>query len=130
MLLLGDVSFQHDVGGLAAARDLEAPLAVVVLRNGGGRLFDLLPIQDHLAGSRGSFDRFFLTPPAVEPCGAASAFGVPSIPVGTAAELSGAISDALGRSGATVIEARVDGEASSTWVDALIRVAERGSTGG
>jgi 2-succinyl-5-enolpyruvyl-6-hydroxy-3-cyclohexene-1-carboxylate synthase len=31
VLLLGDVSFQHDVGGLAAAGQLERPLAIVVL---------------------------------------------------------------------------------------------------
>ncbi len=129
VLLIGDVSFQHDIGGLAAARDLEFPLAVVVLRNGGGRLFELLPIRDHLAGSRNLFDRFFLTPPDVEPCGAASAFGIPSSQVETSSDLSRSISEALGRSGATVIEARVDGTASATWADALTRAAERGSKG-
>ena len=125
VLLLGDVSFQHDAGGLAAARELPAPLAIVVLRNGGGRLFDLLPIRDSAGSSAKSFERFFLTPPAVEPAGAARAFGIPAIEAGTPAELSEAIADAMSRSGATVVEARVDGASSASWVERLIRVAER-----
>lgn len=130
VLLVGDVSFQHDVGGLAVARDLETPLAVIVLRNGGGRLFERLPINDHLAGSRDSFERFFLTPPDVDPCAAARAFGVPSSQVETSPDLTRAISEALGRTGATVIEARVDGTAPAAWANALSRAAERGSSGG
>jgi 2-succinyl-5-enolpyruvyl-6-hydroxy-3-cyclohexene-1-carboxylate synthase len=125
VLLIGDVSFQHDVGGLAAARELPAPLVIVVLQNGGGRLFDLLPIRDRLERSGKSFERFFLTPPAVEPAGAARAFGIPSSEAGTPAELSDAIADALSRPGGTVVEARVDGDSSASWVERLIQVAER-----
>jgi 2-succinyl-5-enolpyruvyl-6-hydroxy-3-cyclohexene-1-carboxylate synthase len=127
VLLLGDVSFQHDVGGLAAAHGLQTPLAIVVLRNGGGRLFDLLPIRDMPGDSAATFERFFLTPPAVEPSGAASAFDIPSIEAETAAELSAAITAAANRDGATVVEARVDGESSAGWVRTLIEVAERDS---
>ena len=124
VLLLGDVSFQHDVGGLAAARELPAPLVIVVLRNGGGRLFDLLPIRDIPGDPARSFERFFLTPPDVEPAAAARAFGIPSTEAGTPAELSDAIADASSRPGATVVEARVDGDSSASWVERLIRVAE------
>ncbi len=75
VLLIGDVSFQHDVGGLAVARELDLPLAIVVLANGGGRLFDLLPIRRRLAGSADRYERFFLTPPAVQAASAARSFG-------------------------------------------------------
>ncbi|MGC4063075.1 MAG: 2-succinyl-5-enolpyruvyl-6-hydroxy-3-cyclohexene-1-carboxylic-acid synthase [Polyangiaceae bacterium] len=44
-LLVGDISFLHDVGGLWAARRLESPLAIVVVNNGGGRIFEQLPVQ-------------------------------------------------------------------------------------
>jgi 2-succinyl-5-enolpyruvyl-6-hydroxy-3-cyclohexene-1-carboxylate synthase len=127
VLLLGDVSFQHDVGGLAAARDLQAPLAIVVLRNGGGRLFDLLPIRDLRGGAAKLYERFFLTPPVVEPAAVATGFGIPSIEAGTAAELSDAIADASSRAGATVVESRVDGDSSASWIGSLIEVAERSS---
>jgi 2-succinyl-5-enolpyruvyl-6-hydroxy-3-cyclohexene-1-carboxylate synthase len=118
VLLVGDVSFQHDVGGLAAARDLPASLAIVVLRNGGGRLFELLPVR-RLPGVDEVFERYFLTPPAVAPAAAARAFGLPAHEAATAEELQDALRGALARAGATVVEARVDGAATGELVAAL-----------
>ena len=45
--LVGDVSLKHDLGGLelvSALRDL--PVVIVVINNGGGRIFEQLPIRD------------------------------------------------------------------------------------
>ena len=107
LLLLGDVSFQHDVGGLAAASRCEAPLAIVVVGNGGGRLFELLPLRS-LPDVGPTFERYFLTPPGVDSVLAAQAFGVRGLAVtgGTAARE--ALRSALAAPGATVIEVRVD----------------------
>jgi 2-succinyl-5-enolpyruvyl-6-hydroxy-3-cyclohexene-1-carboxylate synthase len=44
VLLIGDVSFLHDLGGLASAAALETPLAIVVINNDGGRIFEQLPV--------------------------------------------------------------------------------------
>lgn len=107
VLLLGDVSFQHDVGGLAAAAELETPLAIVTIRNGGGRLFELLPVNA-LPGLRQTFERFFLTPPAVDAVRAAEAFGLGALRVEGAEALGHALSTALAGPGATVVEAVVD----------------------
>ncbi|MDT8437069.1 MAG: 2-succinyl-5-enolpyruvyl-6-hydroxy-3-cyclohexene-1-carboxylic-acid synthase [Gemmatimonadota bacterium] len=120
VLLLGDVSFLHDVGGLAAARDLPAPLAVVVLRNGGGRLFELLPVREH-PGTETLFHRLFLTDPRLEAAVAGQAFGVPSVVADTPGALREALSAALERPGATLVEARVDGEATAALVADLNR---------
>ena len=119
VLLLGDVSFQHDVGGLAAAGQLERPLAIVVLCNGGGRLFDLLPVRSALRGDPDSFERFFRTAPRVDPVAAAASFGIEAVSVGTAGELSEAIGGALADSRATVIAAQVDGPPAAEWIDLL-----------
>jgi 2-succinyl-5-enolpyruvyl-6-hydroxy-3-cyclohexene-1-carboxylate synthase len=43
-LLLGDVSLLHDLTSLALARCARANLVVVVIHNGGGRIFEQLPI--------------------------------------------------------------------------------------
>lgn len=113
LLLLGDVSFQHDVGGLAPAAELETPLAIVTIRNGGGRLFELLPVHE-LAGVSDMFERFFLTPPTVDAVGAAEAFGVRALRAEGAAALNRALSTALTGPGATVVEAVVrPGEAEA-----------------
>ncbi len=44
VLLIGDVALAHDLGGLLAARRLGLKLTIVLLENGGGGIFDFLPI--------------------------------------------------------------------------------------
>jgi 2-succinyl-5-enolpyruvyl-6-hydroxy-3-cyclohexene-1-carboxylate synthase len=44
VLLIGDVALAHDIGGLLAARRLGLKLTIVLLDNGGGGIFDFLPI--------------------------------------------------------------------------------------
>ena len=73
-LLLGDVSLAHDIGGLATLRDLPAPLTVVVLNNGGGRIFERLPVAEALGGDP-RLDAW-LTPPGIDFAAAAAAFGL------------------------------------------------------
>ncbi len=91
-LLIGDVSFLHDVGGLIALRDLAPPgFAVVVIDNGGGRIFDRLPA----ARNNRTRDRweFFTTPPAVDLAAVARAFGFEVFETSSGAELSSVLSD-------------------------------------
>ncbi|MGD8494746.1 MAG: 2-succinyl-5-enolpyruvyl-6-hydroxy-3-cyclohexene-1-carboxylic-acid synthase [Gemmatimonadales bacterium] len=119
VLLLGDVSFQHDVGGLAAAARVEIPLVVVTLSNGGGRLFELLPVR-RLPGVEPTFERFFLTRPGLDATAAAAAFGVRSSRTEGAGELENALSEALDAPGASVIEAVVQPDGA----DAVRRTSE------
>jgi 2-succinyl-5-enolpyruvyl-6-hydroxy-3-cyclohexene-1-carboxylate synthase len=44
VLLIGDVALAHDIGGLLAAGRLGLRLAIVLIDNGGGGIFDFLPI--------------------------------------------------------------------------------------
>ena len=69
-LLIGDVAFAHDVGGLALARGQDN-LSTVVLDNAGGRIFEQLPVAD--LGR--PLDRF-VTPPELSVKDAAQAFGM------------------------------------------------------
>ena len=46
-LLTGELALLHDIGGLLAARRAGADLRVVCLNNGGGGIFDFLPVADH-----------------------------------------------------------------------------------
>jgi 2-succinyl-5-enolpyruvyl-6-hydroxy-3-cyclohexene-1-carboxylate synthase len=52
--LVGDVSFLHDLGGLGAHLP-GTSLTIVVLQNGGGRIFEWLPIASHPSAPMGSF---------------------------------------------------------------------------
>ena len=46
-LLTGELALLHDLGGLLAARRARADLQVVCLNNGGGAIFDFLPVAEH-----------------------------------------------------------------------------------
>jgi 2-succinyl-5-enolpyruvyl-6-hydroxy-3-cyclohexene-1-carboxylate synthase len=44
VLLIGDVALAHDISGLIAAQRLELDLAIVLINNDGGGIFDFLPV--------------------------------------------------------------------------------------
>ncbi len=74
-LLIGDVSLLHDVSGLGLLRDSAcAQLDVVVIDNGGGRIFDRLPVQG-LGLSREQKD-LFATPHGADFEAAAAVYGL------------------------------------------------------
>ena len=100
ILLIGDVALAHDVGGLIAARRLDLPLKIVLLDNGGGGIFDFLPV----AREGEDFERHVATPHGLDFAHAADLYGLAYAPAATAAELHAA----LARDGATLIHVRTD----------------------
>jgi 2-succinyl-5-enolpyruvyl-6-hydroxy-3-cyclohexene-1-carboxylate synthase len=63
-LLTGEVALLHDVGGLLAARRAGAELTIVCLNNGGGGIFDFLPVAG--AADAEAYERHIATPPDVD----------------------------------------------------------------
>ncbi len=103
-LLVGDVSFLHDLNGLQLAAQASTPLAVVVVNNGGGRIFEQLPIA---AEGNPSWLPYFTTPHAASLADAASVYGCAFTSTDSVSGLRAALETAHGRSGCTVIEATV-----------------------
>jgi 2-succinyl-5-enolpyruvyl-6-hydroxy-3-cyclohexene-1-carboxylate synthase len=104
VLVLGDVSFAHDLGGLLAARIATAPLVIVVIDNGGGRIFAGLPVARTGAAA---FEHHFLTAPAIDPAAVAAALGVRAVTAASPVAMSAALAGALATSGPTLIHAPV-----------------------
>jgi 2-succinyl-5-enolpyruvyl-6-hydroxy-3-cyclohexene-1-carboxylate synthase len=104
VLLIGDVALAHDVGGLLAARRLGLPLAIVLLDNGGGGIFDFLPV----AGEGDAFEQHVATPHGLDFAHAAALYGLAHEPVATAGELNSALGRALAGERATLIHVRTD----------------------
>jgi 2-succinyl-5-enolpyruvyl-6-hydroxy-3-cyclohexene-1-carboxylate synthase len=105
VLVLGDVSFAHDLSGLLAARAATGPLAIVVIDNGGGRIFNGLPIARSAEPSM--FSEHFVTAPSIDPAAVAVALGARGITAASAAAVASAVAAALAGSGPTVIHAPV-----------------------
>ncbi len=99
-LLTGDLAFLHDVGGLLAAAELGADLTVVVIDNGGGGIFDFLPIAAHPT----AFERCFTTPQRGRIDALCAAAGASHTRVEDVHELRPALSAALGRPGLDVVQ--------------------------
>lgn len=102
-LMLGDLSLLHDVGGLASARAVRTPLAIVVVQNGGGRIFEQLPVARVAPHAM----PHFLTPQDAHLEHAAALFALPFARVLDASGLRDALARAMSREGVSVIEAVV-----------------------
>jgi 2-succinyl-5-enolpyruvyl-6-hydroxy-3-cyclohexene-1-carboxylate synthase len=104
--LVGDLSFLHDAGAVLwnASRDVD--LTVVVVNNGGGHVFSLLPQRD-LPEHR----ELFVTPHAVDIGGLCGAAGAGHERVERAPDLLPALDRAAGAGrGIRVVEVVVDAE--------------------
>jgi 2-succinyl-5-enolpyruvyl-6-hydroxy-3-cyclohexene-1-carboxylate synthase len=104
-LLVGDVSFLHDLGGLAVAARRSA-LTVVVIHNDGGRIFEQLPLAE-VPGVGEDVMTHFTTPHGLDLEPAARLFGASHERVETAGALVAALARARRDRGCTIIEARV-----------------------
>jgi 2-succinyl-5-enolpyruvyl-6-hydroxy-3-cyclohexene-1-carboxylate synthase len=108
-VLVGDVTFLHDVGGLLLGKGEPTPdLRIVVLNDAGGAIFGLLEhgaVED--SGAYGTaVERLFGTPHAVDLSALAAAYGVGHQAVSTTAELAEALKAPL--KGRSIVEVRAD----------------------
>ena len=121
-LLIGDVSFLHDLGGLATARHVQGPLALVVINNDGGRIFEQLPLPGTVAEPLLSH---WTTPHGLGFEAAARLFGLGYRRVTAVPELDAALADALSESRVTLIEAIVPPHGAAAGTEALVDELER-----
>ncbi|MFC1641839.1 2-succinyl-5-enolpyruvyl-6-hydroxy-3-cyclohexene-1-carboxylic-acid synthase [Myxococcota bacterium] len=103
VLLVGDLGFLHDVGGLAVAADLSVPLAIVVLNNRGGRIFSQLPVAR--SGAVAPYlQRHWTLSHDLNLTRVAQALGLRSFRVESADAVGLLLAQALARPGPTVLE--------------------------
>ncbi len=112
VLLIGDVALTYDLGGLLAAGRLGLKLTIVLIDNGGGGIFDFLPVsrasaaRQHDARERRSppgaaekaeniYTRHIATPTGLDFAEAAALYGLVHERVTTISELRSAMERAL-----------------------------------
>ncbi|MCC7364183.1 MAG: 2-succinyl-5-enolpyruvyl-6-hydroxy-3-cyclohexene-1-carboxylic-acid synthase [Dehalococcoidia bacterium] len=71
VLVIGDVSFYHDMNGLWAAKRHNLDLTIVLVNNNGGGIFNFLPQAAHEA----FFEEWFGTPPDLDFAHAVALYG-------------------------------------------------------
>jgi 2-succinyl-5-enolpyruvyl-6-hydroxy-3-cyclohexene-1-carboxylate synthase len=60
ILLIGDVSFSHDIGALQLAKQSDIPLTIIVINNSGGQIFNKLNYSNFEIKD---FEKFWITNP-------------------------------------------------------------------
>ncbi len=108
VLVVGDLSFLHDVGALQIAARHRLPLLVVVVNNDGGGIFSFLPHAELGA----VFDTLFTTPHGLSLEGSVAMCGGRYVSARSRGVLGAAIDAWRAAPTFTVIEVPVDREAS------------------
>lgn len=104
VLLIGDLSFHHDLNGLAAARKYGLDATIVLMNNDGGGIFHFLPQVKHVD----VFEEFFATPTGLDFRLVVEMFGGCVVRPESAAGLAEALRESWNRPGLTVIEVRTE----------------------
>jgi 2-succinyl-5-enolpyruvyl-6-hydroxy-3-cyclohexene-1-carboxylate synthase len=109
-LVVGDVSFLHDLNALLAAKLHALSATIVLVNNDGGGIFSFLPqAQPGIPAGAGlpeHYEELFGTPHGVDVAPIVAALGGEHVPATTNADLAAAIVDSVGRPGVRVIELR------------------------
>jgi 2-succinyl-5-enolpyruvyl-6-hydroxy-3-cyclohexene-1-carboxylate synthase len=87
-VVTGDVGLYHDMNGLLAVSRLGVEATVIVMNNGGGGIFDFLPIAQH----RDGYEELFGTPTGLDLAKVADLYGMPFTRVGSYHDLPDALS--------------------------------------
>jgi len=129
VLLIGDVAFAYDIGGLLAAKRLSLKLTIVLLNNEGGGIFDFLPIagsemargslpgamSDH-RDSEGAapdiYTQHIATPTGLDFSQAAALYGLGHETVADVAGFRAALERALASPHSAIVEVRTGRDAN------------------
>jgi 2-succinyl-5-enolpyruvyl-6-hydroxy-3-cyclohexene-1-carboxylate synthase len=106
-IAIGDVSLLHDLTSLGLAARVRTPLVVFLLHNGGGRIFEQLPIVDVPGIERAVVDHA-TTPHDTDFAPAAALYGLRHERVTTEVDVRAALDRAYAHAGCTLIEVRVE----------------------
>ena len=107
VMVTGDLSFFHDLNGLAIGKTHGMNLTIILHNNDGGGIFQYLPQK-----GTDDFDYLFNTPQGIDYSGLATMYGLDYVKVATNAELEEAMKMYIGREGIHIIEIPTSKEGS------------------
>jgi 2-succinyl-5-enolpyruvyl-6-hydroxy-3-cyclohexene-1-carboxylate synthase len=108
ILFIGDIAFLHDSNALLKLHEVEEPLIIVVLNNGGGSIFKMLPINEH----KNEFSDYFETPHHVSLAAMCRAHKVDHTLISRPEQIIPTFESHIERPGAHIFECMTDAEDS------------------
>lgn len=100
VLVLGDISFYHDMNGLLAAKAFNLNATIIVINNDGGGIFSFLP----QSACEDVFEGYFATPHGLTFRATAELYGLTYRLTGDWTTFSDAVKTSLTQTGSTIIE--------------------------
>lgn len=118
VLLIGDVALAHDIGGLLAAKRLALKLTIVLIDNGGGGIFDFLPVAQsamgrEMRGDEDLYTRHIATPTGLNFEDAARLYGLEHQRVEDVTDFRVVLEQALASERSSIVEVRGERGANS-----------------
>ncbi|MFD2043716.1 2-succinyl-5-enolpyruvyl-6-hydroxy-3-cyclohexene-1-carboxylic-acid synthase [Ornithinibacillus salinisoli] len=110
-LVLGDLSFYHDMNGLLAAKHYQLNVTILLINNNGGGIFSFLP----QASEQKHFEALFGTPVNLEFEQAVRMYGGSYHSPSDETELENALQKSYHETGLSVVEVKTDREENVTW---------------
>ena len=107
VMVTGDLSFFHDLNGLAIGKTHGMNLTIILHNNDGGGIFQYLPQK-----GTDDLDYLFNTPQGIDYSGLATMYGLDYVKVTTNAELEQAMQQYIGAEGIHLIEVPTSKEGS------------------
>ena len=107
VMITGDMSFIHDLNGLAIGKTHGMNLTIILHNNDGGGIFQYLPQK-----GTDDFDYLFNTPQGIDYSGLATMYGLDYVKVTTNSELEQAMQQYIGTEGIHIIEVATSKEIS------------------
>jgi 2-succinyl-5-enolpyruvyl-6-hydroxy-3-cyclohexene-1-carboxylate synthase len=124
VVVLGDLAFAHDLGGLLAAARFDLRATVLVIDNDGGGIFSFLPQHDH--GEH--FEELFGAPHGLDLGRAGNLYGIEVEEVSTRADLAAALTRSLDHPDVQIIHLRTSREANAKLHEQLWAAAVAATT--
>ncbi|MCG3419599.1 2-succinyl-5-enolpyruvyl-6-hydroxy-3-cyclohexene-1-carboxylic-acid synthase [Oceanobacillus jordanicus] len=110
-LVVGDLSFYHDLNALLIAKQYKLNITILLINNNGGGIFSFLPQSQE----KKHFEVLFGTPVDIEFKHAVQMYGGMHASAGTEEELKAVLYDSYQHKGLSVVEVKTDRETNTSW---------------
>lgn len=110
-LIIGDLSFYHDLNGLLTAKQYKLDITILLINNNGGGIFSFLP----QAANGKNFERLFGTPLNIDFKHAVHMYGGTYELIKDEAHLQVALKKSYEQTGVSVIEVQTDRTENTKW---------------
>lgn len=110
-LLIGDLSFYHDMNGLLEAKQYELPITIVLVNNNGGGIFSFLPQVEN----KKYFETLFGTPLDLSFHHVASLYKANYSSASSADSLESLLLESYQQKGLSIIEVQTNRDSNTLW---------------